>query len=328
MDNEKGRSTDYNELQVALSPEDGKIISVACGWSHTLVLCESKEGHSSIYCFGSNAFSQIGLSSPQTSIAQPLSFPNNIKVRAISCGMRHSAFTTVDGELWLLGENRFGQCGAATLEAVKVPTRLSTELFITSVSLGARHTIFLTKDGRLYSFGENRFGQCGVDPATVPPIQRPNTSKTVKDIILEPREVEILEPMDDTTQIRCGWNFSLVWTPSSASRDIATLYMFGRNNYGQIGIGKITPFEWKPLRPLNSEKTKSIESDIVQVECGSEHTLILCNDSRLYSFGWNDHGQLGHGDESDRAKPTLVSALQGETLGRIAVGYGFSFAMN
>lgn len=320
VDSQKGALSDVYELQLALETHNGKVSSIACGWSHTLVLVENTDGTQSLFTFGSNSFGQLGLSTAQASIALPIPLPSGPKVSFVSCGLRHSAFTTDDGALWLFGENRFGQCGVATLAPVTVPTRLSTSLHVSSISLGSRHTVLLTSTGELYAFGENRFGQCGVDLATVDPITRPNTTKVAKDLIVVPRRVDISASMDKTTILRTGWNFSLVFINSTPQR----LLLFGRNNYGQLGLGHPSPFVWTPTE-LDTSFLNG--STISQVECGSEHTIVLSSAGRVFTFGWNDHGQLGQGDETDRSQASLVPGLQERPVSRIAAGYGFSFAV-
>ena len=49
---------------------------------------------------------------------------------------------------------------------------------------------------------------------------------------------------------------------------------------------------------------------VVSFAVGSEHCLAVTADesgSRLLAWGWNDHGQLGVGDEANRYEPTIVS---------------------
>jgi alpha-tubulin suppressor-like RCC1 family protein len=41
------------------------------------------------------------------------------------------------------------------------------------------------------------------------------------------------------------------------------------------------------------------------------HSLALCWDGRVYSWGDNDRGELGHGDTAKRASPALVEGLEG-----------------
>jgi alpha-tubulin suppressor-like RCC1 family protein len=47
------------------------------------------------------------------------------------------------------------------------------------------------------------------------------------------------------------------------------------------------------------------------VAAGSEHSLTLGWDGRVYSWGRNWFGQLGHGDTLDRRSPTLMKGLEG-----------------
>jgi alpha-tubulin suppressor-like RCC1 family protein len=47
------------------------------------------------------------------------------------------------------------------------------------------------------------------------------------------------------------------------------------------------------------------------VAAGDTHSLALGWDGRVYSWGENECGQLGHGDELNRPLPTLVEGLEG-----------------
>ncbi|KAG9492132.1 hypothetical protein GDO78_000574 [Eleutherodactylus coqui] len=49
----------------------------------------------------------------------------------------------------------------------------------------------------------------------------------------------------------------------------------------------------------------------VQVSCGFHHSVVLMENGDVYTFGYGQHGQLGHGDVSCRGCPTLVQALPG-----------------
>jgi hypothetical protein len=47
------------------------------------------------------------------------------------------------------------------------------------------------------------------------------------------------------------------------------------------------------------------------VAAGYEHSLALADDGRVYSWGQNRYGQLGHGDTMARPSPALVEGLEG-----------------
>ncbi|XP_072332276.1 E3 ubiquitin-protein ligase MYCBP2 isoform X3 [Scyliorhinus torazame] len=51
------------------------------------------------------------------------------------------------------------------------------------------------------------------------------------------------------------------------------------------------------------------ELQAIQVSCGFHHSVILMENGDVYTFGYGQHGQLGHGDVNSRGTPTLVEAL-------------------
>ncbi|XP_027024442.1 retinitis pigmentosa GTPase regulator b isoform X3 [Tachysurus fulvidraco] len=78
------------------------------------------------------------------------------------------------------------------------------------------------------------------------------------------------------------------------------LFMFGSNNWGQLGLGeKISVNKPTCVKALKSEKVKL-------VACGRTHTLVYTSSSNLYAAGGNNEGQLGLGDFVDRTSFQLV----------------------
>ncbi|MFA4986437.1 MAG: hypothetical protein WC712_07635 [Candidatus Brocadiia bacterium] len=68
-------------------------------------------------------------------------------------------------------------------------------------------------------------------------------------------------------------------------------------------------------------------TSVVQVAAGSAHTLVLYSDGSVYSWGSNNMGQLGLGNNTDKNTPQLVSALSGKGVVAIAAGYWHSIAL-
>ncbi|XP_029559556.1 E3 ubiquitin-protein ligase MYCBP2 isoform X1 [Salmo trutta] len=56
------------------------------------------------------------------------------------------------------------------------------------------------------------------------------------------------------------------------------------------------------------------EMTAVQVSCGLHHSVVLLENGVVYTFGYGQHGQLGHGDVNSRGSPTLVQALPGPSV--------------
>ena len=58
------------------------------------------------------------------------------------------------------------------------------------------------------------------------------------------------------------------------------------------------------------EKSFAAEDEFVEVKevaAGYYHTIFLKNDGTVWATGWNEYGQLGLGDDTDRNTPTKVN---------------------
>ena len=140
-----------------------------------------------------------------------------------------------------------------------------------------------------------------------------------------------------------------------------TAHSIGKNNGGQLGLGHndnvslpipipnlpkinmtlvvgISQFVWimKVLFGL-SVKIIIVNSDfnvpqklqdippVLSVSCGSYHTLIITNDSNLWSCGRNSEAQLCHGDKEYRSIPQKTSF---SNISKISAGYLHSLFEN
>jgi alpha-tubulin suppressor-like RCC1 family protein len=93
-----------------------------------------------------------------------------------------------------------------------------------------------------------------------------------------------------------------------------TVSVFGKNVKGRCGAGEI---EENILVPT---PIKGI-INIVKIESGYFHTLLLDSQGQAYSAGNNGAGELGRNDTSSDFKPVE----QKEPFSDIACGFGFSF---
>lgn len=93
--------------------------------------------------------------------------------------------------------------------------------------------------------------------------------------------------------IGTGWNHALAVERSGALR------AWGANGSGQLGLGDNTD-------RARAEAVERGASRWRLVAGGSRHTCGIREDSSLWCWGVNVHGQLGTGDTNDRATPTRV----------------------
>jgi len=133
----------------------------------------------------------------------------------------------------------------------------------------------------VYSWGLNRTGQLGFGDVT-------------------PRDAPSVLPFSGTTPV------SMVAAGERHTVFLAKdgmVWTCGDNKYGQIGHGEHkNRLEPKMLQPLRSVGMK-------HVAAGLEHSLVVSQSGDVWSFGRNQHYQLGHKDTEDRKVPTLVDSL-------------------
>lgn len=104
-----------------------------------------------------------------------------------------------------------------------------------------------------------------------------------------------------------------------------TLYSWGANSSGQLGLGVKSEQEIEP-KEVNLSNTDLKAQNIVQIAGGSGHTLILDNNGHVYSCGLNSKGQLGCSEET--LKFELIDILKEFKIVQISCGWDFSAAVS
>ncbi|XP_020622823.1 X-linked retinitis pigmentosa GTPase regulator-like isoform X2 [Orbicella faveolata] len=59
---------------------------------------------------------------------------------------------------------------------------------------------------------------------------------------------------------------------------------------------------------------------VIHLACGDEHSAVVTENGKLYTFGSNDWGQLGHGSTVQFPNPKLVKRLKPEKVNMVAAG--------
>ena len=80
-----------------------------------------------------------------------------------------------------------------------------------------------------------------------------------------------------------------------------------------------------PDLSLTSDDLAVTSSDvyIVKLSCGSRHSLAVTSDGCAYSWGFNNYGQLGHGDLVSRDCPTVIEYFVERNLQVVDVFGGY-----
>ncbi|KAH9472664.1 hypothetical protein Pst134EA_003268 [Puccinia striiformis f. sp. tritici] len=120
------------------------------------------------------------------------------------------------------------------------------------------------------------------------------------------RLIYLKDPPAGETEIRLssGASHFLIMTHTPSTKEncdySSTLYTFGDNRFGQLGIG---------TRSVSVTEPQKIENlpALIKIDCGLFHSVAVGQDGELYTFGHNRKGQCGVGSsEIDTSTPVLV----------------------
>lgn len=242
----------------------------------------TKDGQ--LYLWGKNNEGQLGNG---TSVNQPT--PVRIladeTVKEVSLGTDmaygYSAAVTTDGKLYMWGYNGNGELGSGETKGKREPVRILENEKIKKVCLSQRngYSAAVTEGGQLYLWGANFYGQLG--NATTA-----NQTEPVK--VLEGIKVKEIE-------LSGGSNAG---GQSAAIAEDGSLYLWGKNTYGQLGTGD-TDNRTVPFRLDLPGKVKA-------VRLGEDNTAAITEGGELYMWGRNRAGQLGDGTTTDRQEPVKI----------------------
>jgi RCC1 and BTB domain-containing protein len=239
-----------------------------------------------LYGMGRNNFYQIGL--PDISNYKKPTLVEALKdkrVVQVACGQEHCIVLTDEGSVYGMGRNSHYQLGNTKNTSQQPHLILALDpMKIKFIACGANHTMVINEEGKLYGFGQNNNGQIGY---------RDLTSQHVPRLVQSLREI----PVDF---VACGAVHTMVIAQGS-------LYAFGGDNCGQLGLGEQNCCQDVPDATLVTALT---HQHIVKVACGGYFTLVLTEEGQVYSFGQNNHGQLGLGNTQNVASPTPITELE------------------
>ncbi|WP_395044213.1 T9SS type A sorting domain-containing protein [Flavobacterium sp.] len=233
-----------------------------------------------ILLFSSNVFSQVG----------------STCWRMVSAGENFSLGIKTDGTMWAWGQNsnRLG-LGLGNLINQNLPTQIGTATDWATVSAGNVHSLAVKTNGTLWSWGNGQFGQLGngVFNSATPNVTQIGTAT-------------------DWLTVSAGNRFSL------AIKTTGTLWSFGLNNTGQLGINNVVN--------QNLPVQVGTSSNWSKIDAGNQHSLAIDNSGFIYAWGNNTFGQLGDGTNTTSLIPIIISTAN--NWAEVSAGFDHSMALN
>uniref|UniRef100_M4B472 BTB domain-containing protein n=1 Tax=Hyaloperonospora arabidopsidis (strain Emoy2) TaxID=559515 RepID=M4B472_HYAAE len=248
-----------------------------------------------LYTVGFNVNGQLGIGSAKN-VEEPTLVDELVSKRVVeaACSYFHTTVVTDSGELYACGCNEYGQLGSSDSDGQLVPRPVGyfSRHPVLAVACGQHFTVASLRG--VVAFGKNDHGQLGIG-RTSEPVFHPTRLASPLDKAMVP-------------QLSCGYHHTAVITEDGA------VYTFGRNDYGQLGLGH----KLHMARPTVVESLSRVR--VVQVACGCYHTLVLSDDGKVFPFGRNNHGQLGLETSMDCLSPQLISSLQSKAVVKTSEG--------
>ncbi|PKA55404.1 Ultraviolet-B receptor UVR8 [Apostasia shenzhenica] len=239
-----------------------------------------------------------------------------LDVQNISCGGRHAALVTKQGEIYTWGEESGGRLGHGVDTDVSQPKLIDAlvSMNIELVACGEYHTCAVTLSGDLYTWGDGTFnyGLLGHGNAV---------SHWVPKRVNGPLEgIHV-------SYIACGpWHTAVVTSSGQ-------LFTFGDGTFGVLGHGDrrsvSVPKEVESLKGLRTVRTACgvwHTAAVVEVMVGNSGSS-TCSSGKLFTWGDGDRGRLGHGDKEPRLVPTCVAALVEPNFCQVACGHSLTIAL-
>jgi alpha-tubulin suppressor-like RCC1 family protein len=182
-----------------------------------------------------------------------------------------------DGTLWSWGRATFGETGLNSTIARSSPVQVGALTGWSNVSGGSLFAVFLKTDGTLWSCGSNSEARTGLG--------------TTAGSVSSPVQIGSASSWVEVSGKARG---------CVAKRTNGTLWSWGRNSGGQLGVGD-TSIRLNPTQIGSLTNWRQASSRY--------STLAVKTDGTLWAWGENTYGELGLGDAINRSSPVQVGAL-------------------
>jgi alpha-tubulin suppressor-like RCC1 family protein len=246
-----------------------------------------------IFVWGYNRGGQLGQGNTGTSgnhllysVSSPVQLGAARNWVTAAGGGSHTLLIDKAHRLFACGYNTQGQLGTGNTTNYSSPVQVGGGTNWTQLAGGFQHSLALTRvvaagGAALYGWGSNNFGQLGQN-----------------DIVSRSSPVQI---GSGTNWVAISAGFQSTFALDNAG----TLWVCGRNLYGELGLGTSGT---GPSVLTQSGSTANWKQ--VSVGGGGAYSFAaaVSKTGKLYTTGFNGSGQLGQGDVTNRSNWTQVGA--------------------
>lgn len=234
-----------------------------------------------LYSWGYNAFGQLGINST-SSKDEPMAVYPPSRFAGFSVGSNHTLAFVPDqstNSVYAWGYNGYGQLGnneSGSAQSSATPVAIPGLPNVTAVAAGGYHSMALANYSSLYTWGNNLYGQLGTN-STADADQPQDINSPV---------------LSNVKRIAAGSLHSI------ALKTDGTVWAWGRNNYGQLGLAD-TVDRSTPVLVTN------LPGPVKLIAAGGAFSVAVTTDDRVYVWGYNGFGQLGQNPTPGAPAPAV-----------------------
>ena len=240
-----------------------------------IVVCVKTDG--TLWTWGENEDGALGHNN-KTDYSSPKQLPGttwSLDKRQISASNQYVAMIKTDGTMWSWGMNEYGQLGQNNRTQTSSPKQVGTDTTWSKLTQGYWNIHAIKTDGSMWSWGHTHYGTLG---------DNTNVQKS------SPVQIGTAT---DWAEVNSTYLHTL------ALKTNGELWMWGNNNQGQNGLNQ--PDVWHSF-PIQI----GTDTNWAAVSTGHRGSTARKTDGTLWTWGWNEKGELGHNDVNDRSSPTQV----------------------
>ena len=242
-----------------------------------------------------------------------------------------------DGNLWIWGDEGL-PLGEEWMNGAKAPTKLtlSENAYMdipnfVKISAGFDHSVAIDEEGKVWAWGNDGALQLGTGYKDYSDRISTNTPVCVGGYNNKISNVKIVD-------IVAGYKMTL------ALDSDGNLWVWGYNGYGAIGIIKEqlgdSYYQGDPIciTTLDISENSLYGKKIEKIATFYQHSAVIDNEGKLYTFGYNDYGQLGNGFDTYNSRNSeynkskclndINTNLSNVKFAEVATGYSHTIALD